>query len=443
MEKEERQLIYCTTRKTTTVPQNLNSLNTVADKLLPQEVLENETDQKESEADSTQVDIKSKSLTNTINTGLNTLKPVPTQLLTVSNHARNPVHIELDSASTVNFISLDEARTRNFTIYPNSQSSKLGDGATSITAVGEITTTFYRDDLPLIYEAQVCKKLHCPVIGGTPFLKNNGIRQDFTSNLISLSKDKKIVPATTLEATLPIQPVQYTTVQNPEKNRESVHQTPVPVQNTAQTQRYNLMSIKSNKILMPGDSLDLNKELPDQTVVVEGWHPNHWPDPQLANIHQNKIQVTNTTNKPVLLTNKRINSIKITTTEDTDWTQPFLSTLKQKQRNVSPLSDSETIDTIQIGDTTADMKDLLTVAHRRYRKIFSKDLSGGYNGHYSRHECRLNWATAQRPEAQKIPIANYNRGLKGIMQEVCDELTEQGVLKIPQEHNIKVQSVCP
>ena len=28
------------------------------------------------------------------------------------------------------------------------------------------------------------------------------------------------------------------------------------------------------------------------------------------------------------------------------------------------------------------------------------------------------------------------------MQEVCDELTQQGVLKIPQEHNIKVQSVC-
>ena len=196
----------------------------MADKLLlPQKVLENETDQKELEAHSTQVDIKSKSLTNTINTGLNTLKPVPTQLLTVSNHARNPVHIELDSASTVNFISLDEARTRNFTIYPNSQSSKNGDGATSITAVGEITTTFYRDDLPLIYKALVCRKLHCPIICGTPFLKNKGIRQDFTSNLISLSQDKKIVPATTIETTLPIQPVQYTTVQNPGGNHKSVH----------------------------------------------------------------------------------------------------------------------------------------------------------------------------------------------------------------------------
>ena len=65
----------------------------MADELLPQEVLENKTDQEESEADSTQVDIKSKLITNMINTGLNTLKPVPTQLLTVSNQAGNPVHI--------------------------------------------------------------------------------------------------------------------------------------------------------------------------------------------------------------------------------------------------------------------------------------------------------------------------------------------------------------
>ena len=72
-------------------------LNTMADKLLPQEVLENETDQEESEVVSTQVDIKSKIITNLINTGLNTLKPVPTQLLTVSDQAGNPVHIELDS----------------------------------------------------------------------------------------------------------------------------------------------------------------------------------------------------------------------------------------------------------------------------------------------------------------------------------------------------------
>ena len=33
--------------------------------------------------------------------------------------------------------------------------------------------------------------------------------------------------------------------------------------------------------------------------------------------------------------------------------------------------------------------------------------------------------------------------MKGIMQDICDDLASQGVLKIPQQHNILVQSVCP
>ena len=106
---------------------------------------------------------------------------------------------------------------------------------------------------------------------------------------------------------------------------------------------------------MPGQSLDLNTDLPDQTVLVEGWHPTHWPHPKLADIRNNKLQVINTTNDPVVLSNKKVNSLKITKTEDTDWTQPFLSTIKQEQRKVSPLSDAEMIDTIRIGDTTADI----------------------------------------------------------------------------------------
>ena len=98
----------------------------MANEVLTQEVLENKQDQEESEADSTQVEITNTSVINTNNTGLNTLKPVPTQLLIVTDTAGNPVHIELNSAAKVNFISLNEAVTRNFTIYSNFQSSKPG-----------------------------------------------------------------------------------------------------------------------------------------------------------------------------------------------------------------------------------------------------------------------------------------------------------------------------
>ena len=40
-------------------------------------------------------------------------------------------------------------------------------------------------------------------------------------------------------------------------------------------------------------------------------------------------------------------------------------------------------------------------------------------------------------------VPRYNHALKGLQQELMDDLTDQGVLLIPQDHNIKVQSVCP
>ena len=49
----------------------------------------------------------------------------------------------------------------------------------------------------------------------------------------------------------------------------------------------------------------------------------------------------------------------------------------------------------------------------------------------------------QRPTDRKIPIAGYSHELKGVMQEICDILTDQGVMKIPQQNNIITQSVYP
>ena len=149
-------------------------LNTLTDDI-PPEVLEYEQETEESESEVAQVPITKLSLINTSYTGLNALQPVPTQLLTLTDAVGEPIHIELYSAATVNYISQDEAVARNFYIVPNSQISKLGDGTTTLKAIGQISTILYRDDLPLRYDALMCKTLHCPVIGGTPFLQQNGI----------------------------------------------------------------------------------------------------------------------------------------------------------------------------------------------------------------------------------------------------------------------------
>ena len=75
-------------------------------------------------------------------------------------------------------------------------------------------------------------------------------------------------------------------------------------------------------------------------------------------------------------------------------------------------------------------------------EVFNNNYTCGYNSYYG-HLCKPNWASHQRPKARKSKIVNYNQDLKKLMQEVCDTLTEQGVLKILHEHIITVQSVCP
>merc|ERR1712089_24063 len=125
-----------------------------------------------------------------------------------------------------------------------------------------------------------------------------------------------------------------------------------PPQSTMQPNN-KLMSVKANKIVLPGDTLELATDLEDQTVLIEGWLPHQWPEPQLVSISQGKLVVANNTQKPVLFDTKKLKSIKITTTTETDWTQPSLSAIRQETQNVLPMSDTETIDNIKIGDTPA------------------------------------------------------------------------------------------
>ena len=94
----------------------------MVEELLPPEVAEQETEQEHENADS-QVVYPVIYKFDKISAGLRMIQPVLTQLLTVSDHNNLPVHIELDSAATVNYITLDEARACNFIINYNNQVS--------------------------------------------------------------------------------------------------------------------------------------------------------------------------------------------------------------------------------------------------------------------------------------------------------------------------------
>ena len=137
------------------------------------------------------------------NAGLAHIEPVPAQILSLTDGSNKPIHIELDNGATCSYILVQEAIDCGFNICPNAQASQSGDGITMINSCGEIDVYLYRNDHKLRFRAIMAQNLHCPVIGGTMFIKDNNIKQDFVHNQISLLRNKCTVPSTH-EALLPI-----------------------------------------------------------------------------------------------------------------------------------------------------------------------------------------------------------------------------------------------
>jgi len=340
----------------------------------------------------------------------NFIKPVSSQILTVFTQDKQPLHIELDSNATVNYIRLDTAKAFNFSISPNSQLSILADGITKLPAVGEINETFFRNDWQVQFRAVVVKNLHTQLIGGTVFLQANSIQQDFNRNTIHIA-NKYTVPSTSAAMLLPIQPYSH------------------------------LCNLNTTKTLLPGQSIKITVPFPDNDVVAvepaDSSSIDAWPQPQLCTISGGAVNLQNSTTAPILL-GKDIKQLHI---RPTMLLQPQTQPCSNFQNSHYHTPELPAIPT----DARVPSTVVTTInnAQAQHKQVFNKDLSEGYNGASGPHVCKLNWAGATRPTADQVRMVSYSHDLKQLHQAVCDDLTNQQVLGIPQDHDITVQFVCP
>ena len=126
------------------------------------------------------------------------IQPFPTQILTVfiDESCKLPIHIDMDSGASLNYIRENEAIKYQFKILPNTQISTLGDGKTKLKACGEIDVLFFRNSWTVRYRAVVSKDLQSPIIGGTVFMTDNKIQQDLSRRLIHIHDKQITVPET-------------------------------------------------------------------------------------------------------------------------------------------------------------------------------------------------------------------------------------------------------
>ena len=385
------------------------------------------------------------------------MQPQPTQILTVfrTPQNENPVHVDLDSGASLNYTEEKEAIKRGFKIWPNGQMSKLGDGKTHIKACGELYETFFRNNKPLKWRSVVCKELTAPFIGGTPFLKDNGIEQDFVKDVIHLHNRRETVQPTNPLAILPTVPtfkqaVGVACVLCANTKEEAVKSSNKQHKKNASTSEKPIkevkpctfVQLKSIKALLPGQKVtEKVPHLDGAVVAIEPWERNKmqtWPEPHLATIKEGVLELVNNTSEIVKLGDD-VKTFKVWATED-----PSENTSYYEFSRYGNIKPEDGLAEIHIEeDIDEDAREIIQKAHSSHGEVFNKDLRGGYNGFYGKHECSLNWASSERPAATKVKVPSYDHQMKGLQQEVMDELTRQGVLLIPQDHNITVQAVCP
>ena len=345
---------------------------------------------------------------------LSFISPVPSQILTLYQNDKI-VHIDLDSGCWVSCVKADFAREMGWKILPNSQLAKLADDKTILKSIGEINETFKRNNWQVNFRALVLTQLHTNVIGGNNFLKDNNVEQSIINKNITVH-GKYVVPETNRSVKLP---TQMDTI---------------------------LISTVTPKVLLQNQAIAVKVPLEDgKKVIAESRLENkvkHWPQSQLCEVRNGKISVENSTKKPIHFSNKD-HHIQLVQTTD-------LPTNAKHNPNYSrPAMDSTTTQfsvndlSINFKILNNDQKNKLISTLEINKAVFNKDLTQGYNQASGKHHCKLNWASDERPIARKVACANYNTGLNHLLQDVCDQLTNNGVLGIPQEDNIIIQHVSP
>jgi len=166
-------------------------------------------------------------------------------------------------------------------------------------------------------------------------------------------------------------------------------------------------------------------------------HSNkQWPDPQLCTITAGTISITNNTTEPILL-GKDIKQIHVRPT--TLPAPPIQGCSKPQGAQIH----TQEVPILESKSLSSELTAKISALHHQYAEVFDKNLSTGYNGAYGPHTCHLNWAGPTRPTADQVRMVSYSHELKQLHQAVCDELTNNQVLGIPQEHGVNVQFVCP
>ena len=116
--------------------------------------------------------------------------------------------------------------------------------------------------------------------------------------------------------------------------------------------------------------------------------------PQLCTVTCGKVMLENKTQEPVMLRKNKSTVIKFIETEEVDINKPktdhnYYEGYKSKKQVYT--DGVENLKEIEISpDCKPEVRMIIKRANMEHSKVYNKDLTGGYNGYFGKHECKLN-----------------------------------------------------
>ena len=340
-------------------------------------------------------------------------------------HGHRVVRITIDSGATGNMIRQSTAKHLGCPIISSAQSVQQADGSSQLQVVGEIRTTFTRDNTDFTFEGLVVEDLDIEVLAGTPFMETNDVAVRPAKREVHLGNGSVY----TYGSRSPASPL-------PTVRRAFVLRAPAP-----------------SKTVWPGEFVEVrlpDDAPPDSEYALEprtdapsthNLKPSQlWPQPSVVSSVARAIRIPNLSTEPCTLKRHEHFCQVIPVFEPKEVPLPGpppaqLTLPPSNARYSAPVQVDP--DRILPQAVRANFQALL----REYDSVFDPQFPG-YNGSAGPYQAKVNMGPVE-PLQRKGHLPQYARDKLIELQEKFDHLEQLGVFRRPEDVDINVEYLNP